>query len=50
MDNKEQEKDISNLGFDKTKDSNDIKFLVQKLKSIKEIINTLEKKFLEKEM
>ena len=50
MDNKEQEKDISNLGFDKAQDSHDIKFLVQKLKSIKEIINLLEKKFLEKEM
>ena len=50
MDNKEQEKDKSNLGFDKGQDLNDIKFLVQKLKSIKEIINLLEKNFLEKEM
>ena len=45
MDNKEQENDKSNLGFDKVQDLDDIKFLVQKLKSIKEIINLLEKKF-----
>ena len=50
MDNKEQEKDLSSLGFDKSKTSNDNKSLVQKLKSIKEIINLLEKKFLQKEM
>ena len=45
MDNKEQENDKSNLGFDKVQDLADIKFLVQKLKSIKEIINLLEKNF-----
>ena len=46
MDNKEQEKDISNAHFDKGKTRNDYTFLVQKLKSIKEIINLLENKFL----
>ena len=50
MDNKEQEKDISSLEFDKGKTGNDYKFLVQKLKNIKEIITLLENKFLQKEM
>ena len=50
MDNKEQEKDISSSEFDKFKTQNDYKFLLQKLKSIKDIINLLEKKFLQKEM
>ena len=50
MDNKEQEKDISSLGFNSDKNSNENKFLVQKLKSIKEIINLLEKNFLKKEL
>ena len=50
MDNKEQEKDISSLEFDKGKNLNDYKYLLQKLKSIKEIINLLEKRFLQKEM
>ena len=50
MDNKEQEKDISSLEFDKSKNRNDYKSLVQKLKGINEIINLLEKKFLQKEM
>ena len=50
MDNKAQEKDLSSLEFDKGKTGNDYKFLVQKLKSIKETINLLEKKFLQKEM
>ena len=50
MDNKEQEKDISSLEFDQNKTQNDYKFLVQKLKNIKEIIDLLEKKFLQKEM
>ncbi len=50
MYNKEQEKDISSLEFDNDKTQRDYKFLVQKLKSIKEIINLLEKKFLQKEM
>lgn len=50
MDNKEQEKDISSLEFDKDKTRNDFKFLVQKLKNIKEIIILLENKFLQKEM
>ena len=50
MDNKEQEKDISSLEFDKGKARNDYKFLVQKLKNIKEIITLLENKFLKKEI
>ena len=50
MDNKEQEKDIPSVDYDKGITGNDYKFLVQKLKSIKEIINLLEKKFLQKEM
>lgn len=50
MDNKEPEKDISSLEFDKGKTPNDYKFLVQKLKNIKEIITLLENKFLQKEM
>ena len=50
MDNKEQEKDISSLGYDKGKTQNDYEFLAQKLKSIKEIINLLEKNFLQKEI
>ena len=50
MDNKEPEKDISSLEFDKGENRNDYKFLVQKLKSIKEIINLLEKNFLQKEL
>ena len=50
MDNKEQEKDISSLEFDKVKTRNDYKFLVQKLKNIKEIITLLENKLLQKEM
>ena len=45
MDNKEQGKDISSLEFDKGKTPDDYKFLLQKLKSMKEIINLLEKKF-----
>ncbi len=49
MENKEQEKDISNLDFDKERLRKDYKFLVQRLKSIKEIINLLEKNFLKKE-
>ena len=50
MDNKEQEKDISSLGFDQGRTRNDYKFLVQKLKNIKEIITLLENKFLQKEI
>ena len=50
MDNTEQEKDISTVEFDKGKNLNDYKFLIQKLKSIKEMINLLEKKFLQKEI
>jgi len=50
MDNKEQDQDISNLDRDEVKTRNDYEFLVQKLKSIKQIINLLEKKFLQKEM
>ena len=50
MDNKEQEKDISSVDCDKNKTRNDYEFLVQKLRSIKETVNSLEKKFLHKEM
>ena len=50
MDNKEQEKVISSLECDSGKTRNDYEFFVQKLKRIKEIINLLEKKFLQKEM
>ena len=50
MGNKEQEKDLSKLECDKRKSQNDYKFLFQKLKSIKEIINLLEKNFLHKEI
>ena len=50
MDNKEQEKNKSNLEFGKSMLPTDYKFLVQKLKSISEIINLLEKNFLEKEI
>ncbi len=50
MENKDHEKDISSLKFETGKTHNDYQFLVQKLKSIKEIINLLEKKFLQKEM
>ena len=46
MDNKKQTKDISSLEFDKGKTQTDFKFLVQKLKNIKEIITLLENKFL----
>ena len=49
MDNKEQGKEIQSLEFDKNNNSNDYKFLVKKLKNIKESINLLEKNFLEKE-
>ena len=47
MDNKEQY--ISSSEFDKGNSEDDYKFLVQKLKSIKEFINLLEKKFLQKD-
>ena len=50
MDNKEEEKDISSLEFDKGKTRNDYKYLVQKLKNIKKIITVLESKFLQKEI
>ena len=49
MDNKDQGKDISNLEFNRDNVPNDYKFLVQKLKSIKEFIILLEKNFFEKE-
>ena len=48
MDNRE--KDKSNLEFGKSELPNDYKFLVQKLKSVSEIINLLEKNFLNKEI
>ena len=50
MENKEQEREFSSAEFEQGKSQNDYKFLVQKLKSIKEIIYLLEKKFLQKEM
>ena len=50
MDNKEQQKEISDLKFEKSKTRDDYKFLAQQLKSIKEVINLLEKKFLQKEL
>tara|TARA_A100001035_G_C27447711_1_gene348793 strand:- start:134 stop:286 length:153 start_codon:yes stop_codon:yes gene_type:complete len=50
MDNSDQEKDILNFEFNKEKLSDDYKFLMQKLKSIKKIINLLEKNFLDKEI
>ncbi len=50
MDNEEQKKDLSNLAFDEDKNSNDYKFLVQKLKNMKKIINLLEIKFLKEEI
>ena len=50
MDNKKEEKDILNLENDKKNLPNDYKFLVQKLRSIREIINLLEKNFLDKEI
>ena len=50
MNIKEQEKDISSFEFDNGKTRNDYKFLVQKLKGIKEIINLLEKNLLQKKI
>ena len=50
MDNKEQQTDISGLEFEEGNTLNDYKFLTQKLKSIKEIINLLEKKLLKQEI
>ena len=49
MDNKKQEKNKSDMEFDNSKLPNNYKFLVQKLKRIRETINLLEKNFLEKE-
>ena len=48
MENKE--KDISSVDFDKGNTLNDYKFLVHKLKSIKESIDLLEKNFMYHEM
>ena len=50
MDNEEQDKDTSSVEYDNGKTRNDYEFLVQKLRSIKESIDLLEKKFLKKEM
>ena len=47
MDN--QEKDIASFEPDKDNNSDEYKFLVQKLKSISERIDLLEKKYLDKE-
>ena len=49
MTNNDQ-KDISNFEYNKGNCPKDYKFLVQKLKSIKEIIGILEKNLLEKEI
>ena len=49
MENRDKEKDIANLEFNKDNIPEDYKLLLQKLKIIKEIINVLEKNFLEKE-
>ena len=49
MNNKEQEKDISSVHIDEGKIRNEYKFLLQKLKKIKDIINLLEEKFVQKE-
>ena len=49
MDSKEEEKDMPALEFNKDNYSNDYKFLVQKLKSIKQSIALIEKNFLEKD-
>ena len=43
-------KEISNMEFNKANLPNDYKLLVQKLKSIKDKINLLDKDFLEKEI
>ena len=48
MDNKNQ-KNMSNLEFKSGKSPNEYKVLAQKLKVIKEIIDTLEKNFLERD-
>ena len=49
MDNLNQE-NISYEEFKEGKDLNEYILLIQKLKEVKEIINVLEKKFLEKEI
>ena len=49
MNNKEQKKDISNIKVDHREFQNDYKVLVQKLKSIKDTINLLEKYSLERD-
>ena len=48
MNNKKEKNDIPNWEFNNDNKLNDYKFLVQKLKIIKESINLLEKNFLEK--
>ncbi len=45
-----KEKDISDVEFDKGKPLEDYKFLVQKLKRIKDLITSLEKNFFDKEI
>ena len=45
-----KEKGTSNFEVDKVKLTNDYKFLLEKLRSIKEMINLLEKNFLKKEI
>ena len=47
MNNKEQSQKISSLEFEKENQSNDYKFLIHKLKTIKESITLLEKNFLQ---
>ena len=50
MEDKIPSKEILTSDCNEDRHSNDYKFLAQKLKSIKEIINLLEKKFLQKEI
>ena len=50
MDNQGKDQDISSVEFDQDKLLTDYKFLVQKLRSIKDSINLLEKYFLNKEI
>ena len=48
--NNTDQNNISNMEFNKANLPNDYKFLLQKLKSIKDKIDLLEKDFLEKEI
>ncbi len=50
MNKKNQEQEIPNVEFNKSNHLNDYKYLIKKLKSIKGLIDSLEKKFFEKEI